>query len=315
MISSLLTTNYANNLQSDFARAVAKKEPFDAKRLELFENLYLYLKKCNFRHRRYKFNTSSYRNVSFFESYFSNFIEGIEFLLDEAEDIVFKGTEINNRYADSHDVLTNYLLSNDFSEMNRTPKSATDLLNLLQKRHAYLMQERPDKTPGIFKEDSNKTGNTHFVLPDDVVVTLNQAFRFYELLSDDNDSLARALYIHFLISEVHPFNDGNGKLSRIMMSTELVKNGLFKVIIPAAHRENYLNGLRLASRDGNFYHYCKVLDQAQAYVETINWQDYDDSRETIENNCADKTSDEGLPFFNRVLRNLDLSVFVTSTPY
>ena len=33
--------------------------------------------------------------------------------------------------------------------------------------------------------------------------------------------------MQFLISEVHPFDDGNGRLSRIMMNAELVKSSLF----------------------------------------------------------------------------------------
>ena len=32
----------------------------------------------------------------------------------------------------------------------------------------------------------------------------------------------RAAFIHFLISEVHPFADGNGRMARVMMNAELV---------------------------------------------------------------------------------------------
>ena len=115
--------------------------------------------------------------------------------------------------------------------------------------------------------------------------------------------------MHFLISEVHPVLDGNGRLARIMMNAELVSAGLFKIIIPSVHRDNYLNGLRLASRDSHFNLYCKVMDQAQAYVESINWTDYGGAREKIEADYADKIPDDGLPIFNRALRKLSLSKF------
>lgn len=36
----------------------------------------------------------------------------------------------------------------------------------------------------------------------------------------------------FLISEIHPFNDGNGRLARIMMNAELVAENEEKIIIP-----------------------------------------------------------------------------------
>jgi Fic family protein len=246
---------------------------------------------------------------AFFEAYFSNFIEGTEFTIDEAENIAFQGMEINNRHADSHDILANFTLCNDYSEMSTTPRNPAELLDILQKRHAYIMRERPDKRPGSFKEKPNKVGNTYFVPPKEVVGTLSQGFEYYHLL---NDGIEKALFMHLLISEVHPFDDGNGRLSRIMMNAELVKAGLFKIIIPSAHRDNYLNGVRLASRDYDFRIYCKVVDQAQAYVESVNWHHYGEAREKIEKDRANLTSDEGLPEFNRALKNLILSDFPAS---
>ena len=307
IISALLSTHSAKeSLNTPYAKAVVKKEPFNIARIKLFEDLSLYLRKCQFLTRHYEYSKTSFKNISFFESYFSNFIEGTEFIIDEAEDIVFQGVEIKNRHADSHDILANFTLSNDFSEMNNTPKTHQELLEILQNRHAYLMRERPDKRPGNFKEKPNKVGNTYFVPPEEVVGTLAQGFEYYHLL---NDGIEKALFMHFLISEIHPFDDGNGRLSRIMMNAELVKAGLYKIIIPSVHRDNYLNGLRLASRDNDFRIYCKVLDQAQAYVASINWRNYGEAREKIERDRANSTSDEGTPQFNRVLRELHLSKF------
>ncbi len=306
IISSMLSTNPDPRLKSPYALAVAKKEPYDSKRLTLFENLYLYLKKCSFNERLYQFNSISLKNLSFFESYFSNFIEGTEFAIDEAEDIIFSGNEIKHRHADSHDILANFRLTNDPSEIEITPNNTSEFLDILKRRHAYLMKERPEKQPGDFKNVVNKTGNTIFVEPQDVVGTLCQSFELYKLLPE---GLSRALFIHFIVSEVHPFNDGNGRLSRIMMNAELFRAGHYKIIIPTVHRDNYLNGLRQASRDQYFTTYCKVLDQAQAYVQTIHWLDYGDARHKLETDHAEKTPNEGLPIFNRALRSLKLSEF------
>lgn len=304
IISTLLSTSDAASLKTRYAKSVAKKEPYDENRLQAFENLSIYLQKCLFKQRAYHFTTTSFRNLSFFESYFSNFIEGTEFVIDEAEDIVFKGIEINQRHADSHDVLANYYLTNDYSEMCKTPKNATEFLNVLKTRHAYLMKERPEKRPGEFKDMPNRAGNTYFVEPKNVIGTLTNGFEIYQLL---NEGLPRALFMHYLVSEVHPFNDGNGRLSRIMMNSELVKAGLVKIIMPTVCRDNYLGGLRRATRDQFFQTYCKVMDQVQAYTESIDWADYGEARAKIEFDSANKIPDEGLPIFNRALRNLALS--------
>ncbi|MCX7121424.1 MAG: Fic family protein [Gammaproteobacteria bacterium] len=302
LIGALLSTHADSDiLKSHYAKSVVKKEPYDNARIQLFENLIIYLKKQPFKNCHYQYSKISFKNVAFFESYFSNFIEGTEFIIDEAENIVFKGEEINHRHADSHDILSHFTLSDDFSEMSVTPKNAKELLTLLQERHAYLMKERPDKQPGQFKKKQNKAGNTDFVSPENVIGTLCRGFELFELLSD---GLEKALFMQFLIAEVHPFDDGNGRLSRIMMNSELVKSDLYKIIVPSVCRDNYLNGLRLASRDGNFHSYCKTMNQMQAYTASIDWSNYSEAREKIEADCANFTSDEGLPFFNRVLREL-----------
>lgn len=306
-ISALLSTHPNPEFFNEkYGNTIAKTKPYDRKRIKLFENLSIYLKKCRFKNREYEYSKISFKTLAFFESYFSNFIEGTEFIIDEAEDIVFKGVEINHRHADSHDVLSNFSLSNDYSEMNVTPGNPNELLDIIKNRHAYLMKERPEKRPGQFKEKANKAGNTYFVEPDEVTGTLLHSFDIYHLL---NDGIEKALFIHLLISEVHPFTDGNGRLSRIMMNAELVRSELFKVIIPSSYRDNYLNGLRLASRDNNFHTYCKSIDLAQAYTSSINWLDYGQAREKIEADHANLTPDEGLPILNRALRKLTLSDF------
>jgi hypothetical protein len=75
-----------------------------------------------------------------------------------------------------------------------------------------------------------------------------------------------------------------------MMNAELVSNSLYKIIMPSVHRDNYLSGLRLASRDKNFRTYVKVMDQAQAYTASIPWQEYGEAREKIERDNPKKRS-------------------------
>ncbi len=305
IISALLSTHTSDNiLSSNYAKAVSQKKPYDEYRIQLFDELVLYLNQCSFLSREYEYNSTSFRNLSFYESYFSNFIEGTEFLIDEAEDIVFKGIEINNRHADSHDVLSLYQITDDYSEMCITPKNPDELIELLQRRHAILMKERSEKRPGEFKNKDNKAGNTSFVAHEDVLGTLSHGFERYKLLKP---GLAKALFMQFLISEVHPFDDGNGRLSRIMMNAELVPQSQFKIIIPNVHRDNYLNGLRLASRDKTFRTYIKVMDQAQAYTASVDWLDYGEAREALEKDDANLSPDEGIPIFNRILKTLELS--------
>ncbi|WP_286145042.1 Fic family protein [Bacteroides caecimuris] len=51
------------------------------------------------------------------------------------------------------------------------------------------------------------------------------------------DPFARAIFMMFMISEVHPFNDGNGRIARVMMNAELVRADQSRIIIPTVFRE------------------------------------------------------------------------------
>lgn len=307
IVSSLLSTHQENNfLTTSYAKALMKKEPYDPGRIQLFIDLSTYLKRCDFIERKYVYQRTSFKNLAFFESYFSNYIEGTRFIIDEAEDIVFSGKTINNRHADRHDVLANFRICNDYLEISKTPSSASELINLLQSRHAILMNERPEISPGNFKNKDNMAGNTFFVGAKDVIGTLMQSFDIYKLLPE---GIKRALFIHFVISEVHPFNDGNGRMSRIMLNAELVKNQQYKIIISNVYRENYMNALRVVTRDSYFLAYCKMMDTAQAYTASIPWNDYPAARSKIELDRAEQEEDEGLPIFNRALQKLILTEF------
>lgn len=302
MISAILKTHPIEGvLQTGVGIAHAKGEPFDQIRVENLRSLADYLIPLNLKENGYKFQKSGWRNLSFFESYFSNYIEGTEFTIEEAEDIVFKGVTISQRHEDSHDVRAHMEITHDMSEMNRVPSTAIEFVDILRTRHGLLMAERPEKRPGDFKERANKAGGTIFVSPELVEGTLVQGFDLYRQLPP---GIWRAIFMHFLVSECHPFDDGNGRISRIMMNAELVSADQFKIIVPTVHRDSYLNGLRNSSREARFRTSVKVLHQLQCYTASLDWSDYGEAKSQLQADAADKEPDEGVAIFNKVISSL-----------
>jgi hypothetical protein len=51
-----------------------------------------------------------------------------------------------------------------------------------------------------------------------------------------------------MLAETHPFNDGNGRISRIMMTRELLAANLSRIVIPTVYRDDYVDSLRALSR-------------------------------------------------------------------
>jgi hypothetical protein len=272
LIGAILGTRKAK-LDSAAARARADGVPYDAHCLERFMTLFAALHRTVLPVRQAPaLSPEGLCNLAFFEAYFSNYIEGTEFLVEEAADIVFRGKIIAQRPADAHDLLGTYQIVANSGEMGRVPISPDELIELLKTRHATLLAGRPEKQPGRFKEEVNRAGETVFVTPELVVGTLLKGFEPCHALEDP---LARALYVMFLIAEVHPFTDGNGRIARVMLNAELVHGGRARIIIPTVYREDYLLALRALTRQGNTDPYIRMLDRAQDFSSRIDFNDYE----------------------------------------
>ena len=280
MIGALLTTQPAQELVSPLARARADRRPFDPDRLELFQELFTALKGVELHTREETdFLPESSRNMALFDAYCSNCIEGTVFELEEARAIVWEGEIPAERPADAHDILATYRLVVDTREMSRVPESEESLIALLQSRHGTILESRPDTNPGTFKEKPNRAGQTHFVAPELVRGTLGKGYEFYRALEHP---LAKAMFIMFIVAEVHPFVDGNGRIARIMMNAELISVGLRRILIPTVYREDYLLALRALSRNRTAEPYTKMVDRAQRFSAKVDFSSYDGARDILE---------------------------------
>jgi len=273
LIGAILATKPSNVLSSPLAMARAFGNPYDPGRLELFEKLFIALKQQVFEKRPEKnISYQAFLNFAFFEAYFSNYIEGTEFEIEEAKRIIETNLPMLTRPEDSHDVLGTYRLVSQREEMNRTPATAAELLQILQYRHQVLLSARIAKNPGQFKDKNNRAGETHFVDHHLVKGTLIKGFDFYQALTYP---FSRAAYMMFLISEVHPFLDGNGRLARVMMNAELVNQNQTKIIIPTVYRDDYMGALRRLTRQHDPAPYIRMLARAQVFSSTIVGEDRD----------------------------------------
>lgn len=292
IIGALLSTKPSVILTANSAIARAQGVPFDQERVKLFGTLFEVLNNEPFPVMdEPNVSTAAFRTFAFFESYFSNYIEGTEFSLEDAYRIIETGRPMPVRNADSHDILGTFQIVASRREMRRTPNTADELIEILQDRHRIMMAARPDKSPGMFKMQNNHAGNSHFV--DCILVrgTLMKGFEFYQALESP---FAKALFILFMISEVHPFNDGNGRISRIMMNAELVHADQSKIIIPTVFREDYLNGLRRLTRKGEPSVFIKSISRVRQFSANITGEDFEEIRRYLESTNAFKDGDENI---------------------
>jgi hypothetical protein len=291
LISDLLATGKSKNLKSPAGIARALGEPLDPDRTRLFESLYEELAGKVFPEHKDK-NTSdkAYKTFAFFEGYFSNYIEGTEFTVNEAKEIITSESPIPSRHEDSHDILGTYRIVSDRQEMSICPTSPDRFLDLMRRRHAVLLQSRTSKKPGEFKDRNNRAGNTEFVDWQLTTGTLKKGFEWYSLL---REPFAKAVYMMFLVSEVHPFLDGNGRIARVMMNAELSAKGLSKIIIPTVYREDYMGALRKLTRQRVADAYVRMLLRAYEFSSTLFGENIDEMEKHLIECDAFKDSREG----------------------
>jgi hypothetical protein len=290
LFSAILGTGDANSLDTAASRARAAQTPYDPDRIELFTKLAGALNaEILPRLAEPALSTEAWRNRAFFEAYFSNYIEGTEFEVEEAREIVFQQKVPEARPKDAHDIVGTFQLIEDRTEAGRVAGSYDEFIDLLQRRHTTLMSARPEERPGLFKEKANRAGSTHFVAPDLVRGTLRQGFDLSRSLAE---GFARSLYFMFLVAEVHPFKDGNGRVARIFLNADLTHAGLSRIIVPTVLRDDYILALKGLTNNALTEPFIRVMAKAQEFTASVDYADFDACVRELERRNAFRESEE-----------------------
>ncbi len=256
-VGLLLKTHQKGQLRTRRGQLVAQGTPVDAERMARFELLATELRTAALPTIHDVAPDGDAKiHFAFIESYFSNYVEGTKFSIEEAEGIVLRNTIVPGRPKDSHDVLGVFNLAVRPGTRDSVPAPGAAFVAGLQHRHQAMLDRRPEANPGALKTEANYAGTTQFVLPAFVRGTLQEGSR---LALSVPEGLARAIYYAFLVSETHPFDDGNGRLSRLIMNAELSRLGLGRIIIPTLFHPQYVDCQRALTRADEPEGFIKAL--------------------------------------------------------
>ena len=245
-----------------------KTQNIDQQRVLMFNNLSTHLNNISFELFTHNFNNQNTIKLAFFESYFSNYIEGTEFEVNEAYNIVFNNQKYQ-RHKDGNDIIKTFNLIVDNINNPKNINTTKEFISILKQWHNELFEHRKnDILVGEFKIYKNKAGGTHFVSPQKVEQTLIEAF---EISKKIENPLAKAIYFKTIISEIHPFEDGNGRISRILMNNYLSLNNNLRIIVPTVFRDDYILGLKAFSQGKKVDSICKVMNKAYKITNQIPW--------------------------------------------
>ncbi len=108
-------------------------------------------------------------------------------------------------------------------------------------------------TPGDYKKESNsvllQNGEMfHYASPEDTPVLMKELLEWYAdaVKQKKLHPVEIAALIHYKFVRIHPFDDSNGRTSRLLMNYVLLRYGYPPVIIKSADKKSYLNALNKA---------------------------------------------------------------------
>ena len=206
---------------------------------------------------KFKGNIYHYSQVNF--AYNSNKIEGTHLSEDETEEIF-----VTNSYIPKSDDVVKL---DDLIEMKNHFRLFDYMLDIYEKKldkniiiemnkilkRGTSDEDNPRYNVGGFKIVPNKIGLINVIntsLPKDTPKDIDNLLSWYNSL--ENITLENIIDFHYKFEKIHPFGDGNGRVGRMIMFKECLKNNIMPFIILDSDKPFYLRGLKNYENDKMF---------------------------------------------------------------
>ena len=202
-------------------------------------------------------------------NYHSNNLEGNSLTYGETKALILFGITAQGKPLKDHFEITghneaiNWILEIVKDETPLNEKFIRELHTLLLKESSYKEARTPEGKPtrrkievGKYKTQPNHvitvTGETsYFATPEETPAKMHDLIEWFrkEKEKPDVNPIILAALFHYRFIRIHPFDDGNGRVARILMNFILMQFGYPPAIIKTQDKENYYAVLRFADAD------------------------------------------------------------------
>ena len=192
-----------------------------------------------------KLRGNLYHNTQIKFSYNTNHIEGSKLTEEETRHIFETNTTLGNTNniddiieTTNHFYLFDYMLETINEELTE---------DLVKEFHKILKRGTTDERKdwfnvGEYKSLANEVGGQMTVHPSKVKEELTSLLNKYNFI--DKININEIVEFHQKFEKIHPFQDGNGRVGRIIMFRECLKNDITPFIINDIHKLFYYRGLK-----------------------------------------------------------------------
>lgn len=119
---------------------------------------------------------------------------------------------------------------------------------------------------GEYKKYPNIVGGIETIHPKDVEKEMEKLFLWYNSL--ENIDLKDIIEFHYRFEKIHPFQDGNGRVGRIIIFKECLKNNIVPFIILDKDKAFYYRGLKEYQNEKG-YLTDTILNAQDQYIDLI----------------------------------------------
>jgi Fic family protein len=181
-------------------------------------------------------------------AYNSNKIEGSK-LSEEQTRYIFETRTIGFKDQEAvpvDDIIetSNHFIAFDFLIETIEQPLSNDLIKAF---HRILKNGTSDATKewfnvGDWKKLPNEVGGNKTTLPENVeeeMTQLNDRYNLTSILVFED-----IIEYHYLFEKIHPFQDGNGRVGRLILFRECLRNDVVPFIIDDNHKQFYYRGLK-----------------------------------------------------------------------
>lgn len=181
-------------------------------------------------------------------TYNSNRIEGSR-LTEEQTRYIFETRTIGFKDEEAVSVDDIIETSNHFVAFDYLLNTINETLsgNIIKEFHRILKTGTADAAKtwfnvGEWKKLPNEVGGIQTVMPQDVDTEITR-------LNDGYNSIVEVKFediieYHFRFERIHPFQDGNGRVGRLIMFRECLRHNIIPFIIDERHKQFYYRGLK-----------------------------------------------------------------------
>lgn len=178
-------------------------------------------------------------------TYNSNAIEGNTLTLNETRLILERGLTVKGKSLREHFEAVNHKDAIEYLEnviMNK--ESITE--EMIREIHAIILKGINDAESGVYRSIRVRILGAVFTPPDPVKIVKLMSELVNRISSEGTNPLELAALAHYKLVHIHPFVDGNGRTSRLLMNLILMRSGFPPAIVLNAERKKYYDRLKKA---------------------------------------------------------------------